>query len=195
MLTAVYSLFVGKCKDVIASLQRITSQEREETEKLINISLYCYQSVLARNLCKLWFLIHDKSNGTKTLDEDRFKAFVKEEVANLCLDENFLSVALGFFDHIRKGVESSLAIPTRRFMELLRGEQMKIAQEGVEAAKAPLKGVLDWVKRNDLKANEEKTSKVVQKPAESTLLTEEDVKMVLDVELAALFEKKMKGAR
>ena len=195
VLTAVYSFFVGKCKDVIASLQRITSQEREETEKLINISLYCYQSVLARNLCKLWFLIHDKSNGTKTLDEDRFKAFVKEEVANLCLDENFLSVALGFFDHTRKGVESSLAIPTTRFMELLRGEKMKIAQEGVEAAKAPLKGVLDWVRRNNLKAIEEKTSKVVQKLAESTLLTEEDVKRVLDVELAALFEKKMKEAR
>lgn len=195
VLTAVYSFFVGKCKDVIASLQRIASREREKTEKLINIGLYCYQSVLARNLCKLWFLNEDKSSGTKPLDEDGFKAFVKEETANLCLDENFLSVALVFFDHTRKGVESSLAIPTTRFMELLRGEQMKIAQEGVEAAKAPMRGVLDWLKQSDLKSVEEKTTKVVQKLAESTLVTEEDVKRALDVELAALFQEKAKGRK
>ena len=195
VLTAVYSFFVSKCKDVIASLQRITSQEREKTEKLINIGLYCYQSVLARNLCKLWFLKDDKGNGTKPLDEDRFKVFVKEEVANLCLDENFLSVALVFFDHTRKGVDSSLAIPTTRFMELLREEQMKIAQEGVEAAKAPLEGVLDWLKTSDLKAIEEKASKVVQKVSESTLVTEEDIKRVVDVELEALFQEKMKGSK
>lgn len=195
VLTAVYSFFVGKCKNVIASLQAITSQEREKTEKLINIGLYCYQSVLARNLCKLWFLTEDKRSGTKPLDEDRFKAFVKEEAANLCLDENFLSVALVFFDHTKKGAESSLAIPTTRFMEFLRGEQMKIAQEGVEAAKASTKGVLNWLKQSDLKSVEEKTTRVVQKLAENTPVTEEDVKRALEVELAALFQEKMKGGK
>ncbi|XP_068760083.1 uncharacterized protein [Montipora capricornis] len=192
LLMAVYSFFVGKCKDVLASLQRITSQERE-TEKLINVSLYCYQSLLARNLCKLWFLNNDKSNGKKPFDEDGFKVFVKEEVADLCLDETFSSVAFVFFDHTRKGVESSLAIPTTRFMGLLREEQMKIAQEGVEEVKAQLKGVLDWLKTSDLKAIEEKASKVVQKMAESTVVTEEDVKKVMDVELALLFQEKMKA--
>ena len=190
LLMAVHSFFVGKCKDVLASLQRITSPERE---KLINVSLYCYQSLLARNLCKLWFLNNDKSNDKKPFDEDGFKVFVKEEVADLCLDETFSSVAFVFFDHTRKGVESSLAIPTTRFMGLLREEQMKIAQEGVEAVKAQLKGVLDWLKTSDLKAIEEKASKVVQKMAESTLVTEEDVKKVVDVELALLFQEKMKA--
>ena len=75
----------------------------------------------------------------------------------------------------------------------MREEQINIAQEGVEAAKAEMKGVLDWLKRSDLKAIEEKASKVVQKMAESTLVTEEDVKKVVDVELALLFQEKMKA--
>lgn len=134
----------------------------------------------------------NKSKGTKPLDEDGFKEFVEEEAAQLCLDESFASVALVFFDHVKKGVESSQAIPTTRFMGLLREEQMKIAQEGVEEAKAPLKGVLDLLKKSDLKAIEEKTSKVVQNMAESALVTEEEIKKLLDVGLAALFKEKMK---
>lgn len=192
LLREVYSFFVGKCKEVIASLQRIPHQERQNTEKIINVSLCCYQSLLARNLCKLWFLVGNKSKGTKPLDEDGFKEFVEEEAAQLCLDESFASVALVFFDHVKKGVESSQAIPTTRFMGLLREEQMKIAQEGVEEAKAPLKGVLDWLKKSDLKAIEEKTSKVVQNMAESALVTEEEIKKLIDVGLAALFKEKMK---
>lgn len=192
LLREVYLFFVGKCKEVIASLQRITYPERQKTEKIINVGLYCYQSLLARNLCKLWFLVGNKSKGTEPLDEDGFKEFVKEEVADLCLDENFLSVALAFFDHAKKGVESSRAIPTTRFIGLLREEQMKIAQEGVEAAKAPLKGLLDWLKKSDLKAIEEKTGKVVQNMAKSAVVTKEEIKKLIDVELAALFKEKMK---
>ena len=192
LLREVYTFFVGKCKEVIACLQRITYPERQETEKSINVSLYCYQSLLARNLSKLWFLMDNRSKSTKSLDEDGFKKFVKEEVVDLCLDENFLSVALIFFDHVKKGVESSHAIPTTRFMGLLKEEQMKIAQEDVEEAKAPFRVVLDWLKKSDLKAIEEKTSKVVQNMAESALVTEEEIKRLLDMELAALFKEKMK---
>ena len=78
-------------------------------------------------------------------------------------------------------------------MGLLREEQMRIAQEGVEAAKATLKGVFDWLMRSDLETIEEKTSKVVQKVADTVLVTEEDVKRVMDVELVVLFQEKMRA--
>ena len=206
LLREVYSFSVGKCKEVIASLQRIPHQERQKTEKIINVSLCCYQSLLARKLCKLWFLAGNKSKSTKPLDEDGFKEFVREEVADLCLDENVLSVALVFFDHIKKGVESSQAIPTTRFMGLLKEEQMKMAQGQVEEAKASMEGVLkeakasmkdvlDLLKKSDLKAIEEKTSEEVKNMAKSALVTDEQIykfKTLVHVEFAALLKEKMK---
>ena len=191
-LKALQSVFVSRCKDVLASFQRITSEERKKIEKLINVALYAYQSILARNLCKLWFLNNRESNDEKVLDEQEFKAFVKREVDALSLDENFLEVANVFFESTRKGVEPSLAIPTTRAMTQLREEQMKIAQENVENAKAPLKGVLDWLKTSDLKAIKEKTTKKLQGRGEGIVVTKEEVKRLLDEELAALFQERMK---
>ena len=195
LLNALYSVFVSKSKDVIASLHRIisTEPERQKVEKLINVALYAYQSMLARNLCKLWFLIADESNDQVALNEKEFRSFVKAEVEELSSNEDFLAVALTFFDRAIKGVEPSLAIPTTTVMELLREEQLKMAHEGVEEAKAPLKGVFDWLKTSDLKAIAEKTTKKVQARAEVTVVTREQIKMLMDEELAALFQEKMKN--
>lgn len=192
LLRIVYSFFVKTCKAVIASLQRMSSTaERQNIEKLRNVGLYGYQSILARNLCKLWLLIDIESNEQKLWEEESFKLFVKGEVEDLFLDENFLAVALVFFDHARKGVEPSLAIPTTSVMGYLREEQMKIALEGTEEVKVSLQG-LDWLKTSDLKAAGAKAAKKVQKIAESTVVTMEEIKKVLDEELAVLFQDKMK---
>ena len=196
LLRIVYSFFVKTCKVVIASLQRISSTaERQNIEKLIYVGLYGYQSILARNLCKLWLLVDNESNEPKSWEEEAFKLFVKGEVEDLFLDENFLAVALVFFDHARKGVEPSLAIPTTSVMRRLREEQMKMAQERMEGAKAQLQGTLDWLKTSDLKAAGEKAAKKVQKIAESTVVTREEIKRLLGEELASLFQDKMKDKK
>ena len=194
LLKTLQSVFVGKCKDVIASLRRIAPAEGKDIEKLINVGLYAYQSILARNLCKLWFL-NNECNEQKVVDEEEFKSFVKGEVEDLSLDEDFLEVALVFLDHARKGVELSLAIPSTRVMGQLREEQMKMAQANVEEAKAPLKGVLVWLKSSDLKAISEKTSKKLQGRPEGTVLTEDEIKRLIDVEIAALFKERMKDMK
>ena len=81
LLRIVYLFFVKSSKAVIASLQRISSAaERQNIEKLINVGLYGYQSILARNLCKLWLLIDNESNEQKLWEEEAFKLFVKGEV-------------------------------------------------------------------------------------------------------------------
>ena len=52
-----------------------------------------------------------ESNEQKLWEEEAFKLFVKTEVEDLFLDEKFLAVALVSFEHTKKGVELSLAIP------------------------------------------------------------------------------------
>ena len=61
------------------------------------------------------------------------------EIEDLPLGEDFLAMALVFFDRAMKGVEPSLAIPTTSVMGLLREEQMKMVHEGVEKPKRHLK--------------------------------------------------------
>ena len=179
LLKALFSVFVGKCKDVITCLHGIT--ERQGIEKTINVALCIYQSILARNLCKLWVLRNDESNDKKVLDEDEFKFFVHAEVENLWLNEEFLELALVFFDRTRKGNDPSLAIPKTRVMMLLRAEQMKIAQENVADANAELKGVLDLLKTMKL-----------QERTEGTAVTKEEMERLFDVELGALIQEIMK---
>jgi len=143
--------------------------------------LYIYQSIPARNLCKLWVLRSDESNDKKVLDEDEFEFFVHAEVEILWLNEDFLELALVFFDRIRKGNDPSLAIPKTRVMMLLRAEQMKMAKENVADANAELKGVLDLLKTMKL-----------QERAEGTAINKEEMEKLFDVELAALPQEIMK---
>ena len=195
LMKVLYSFFVSKCKAVIASLQRISSTESQDIGNLINVALYGYQSILARILCKLWLLIDSERNEQRLWDEEAFKSFVKGEVEDLFLDEDFLAVSLVFFKHARKGVDPSLAIPITSVMGRLRDEQMKMALERVEEAKVPLQGKLDWLKTSDFKAIGEKAAKKVQQIAESTMVTREEIKKLLDEELAALFQDKMKDKK
>ena len=191
---AIRSIFVGKCKDVVTSLQRIPSMERDNFETLINVSLYAYQSILARNLCALWFLDSSESDDHKALEDEEFNTFVRQEVQDLCLDDAFYAVVNVFFESAKKGLEPSLAIPTTRMMEKLREEELKSAQKQVEEAKAELfKGVSQWLKTSDLKLIAEKATKKLKERGEGFCPTREDIKNAMDEELAALFQEKMKG--
>jgi len=188
LLSSLHSVFVGKCKEVIARVRRM-QEHSDDIERMLNVAMNAYQSMLARNLCKLWFLSEDHRKG-----EEEFKIFVKEEVKDLSLDDDFLALALVFFDRTRNGMEPSLAIPNTRVMKLMREEQTQIAKENVEEGKAGLKGILDWLKTGDLKSIAEKTSKVFQAKLESTetVITKEDMERVLNTEFAALFKERMK---
>ena len=111
-----------------------------------NEALYVYQSLLARTLCKLWFLINEDGTNKNALIEKNFNCFVKEEIGGLFLYEEILSVAHFFYHNTRKGKESSMAIPMTSAMWQLRDEQMKIAQENVEEANVELKLALNIFK-------------------------------------------------
>ena len=191
--SAIRSLFVGKCKDVVASLQHISSMERDNIDMLrvINTSLYAYQSILARNLCALWFLDSSESDNRKVLEEEEFNTFVKQEVQDLSLDKAFYEVVNAFFESARKGLEPSLAIPSTRMMEKLREEQMKSAQKDVEEAEAELKEMLDWLKNSDLKLIEEKVTKKFKEMG-CFFPTQEEIKKAMDEELEAVFQERMK---
>ena len=184
------------CEQVQGCNRKSTSNHTHgapEIEKLINVALYAYQSILGRNLWKLWFLNNSESNDNQEPDSEDFKSFGKSEVADLPLGKDFFAMALVFFDRAMKCVEPSLAIPTTTVMGLLREEQMKMAREVVEEAKAPLKGVWDWLKTSDLKAIAEKTTKKLQARAEGLVVTREEIKKLMDEELAALFQEKAKN--
>ncbi|KAL9974896.1 hypothetical protein ACROYT_G011996 [Oculina patagonica] len=191
LLCSLHSVFVSKCKDVITDLQRISPAERQKIEKLVNVSLYAYQSTLSRTMCKLWLLHTDERNDQRK-SEDEFKLFVKEKVRDLSFDEDFLALALVFFARARNGMEPSLAIPYTRVMNLLREEQMGIAKEGMEEVHKFLKGTLfDSLKRSDLEKIEEKVSKKLQNEVDFMTVTNEEVLRFFSEELATLFEDKM----
>lgn len=118
---------------------------------------------------------------------------MKEEVKDLSLGDDFLALALVFFDRTRNGMESSLAIPDTMAMKLMMEEQTQIAKENVEG-KANFKAISDWLKTGDLKKIVEKASKVFQAKVESTetIITKEDMERVFNIEFAALFKERMK---
>ena len=188
LLSSLYSVFVSKCKEVIARVRRM-QEHSDNIERMLNVAMNAYQSMLARNLCKLWFRSEDQRKS-----EEEFKMFVKEEVKDLPLDDDFLALALVFFHRTRNGMESSLAIPDTIVMKLLREEQTQIAKENFDEGKAKLKGTSDWLKTGDFKSITEKASKVFQVKSESTktIITKEDIERVLNIEFAALFKERMK---
>ena len=164
LLIDIHSVFVGKCKEVIDCLQMM---DRQGMEGLINVALCVYQSLLARTLCKLWFIINDDGTNKNALIEKNFNSFVKEEIGALFLYEEILSVAHVFYHNTRKGKESSMAIAMTSAMWQLRDEQMKIAQENVEEANVELKLALDIFKY--LKPKDKNMKDYV---------TEDDIKML-----------------
>ena len=189
LLSSLHSVFVGKCKNVIAGLRRIKSAESQNIEKLINVSLYAYQSTLARTLCKMW-LLHNNESSDQRKSEDEFKSFVKKEVKDLSFDDDFLALTLVFFDRAWNGIEPSLAIPTTKVMKLLREEQMRMAKENMEEVQKALKGTLfDWLKKSDL---EKIRNKILKKDdVDLKTVTNEDVLRFFNEEIAALYKERM----
>ena len=194
LLRFLHSIFVGKCKNVIESLERIMPVERQNIEKLLNVSLYAYESILARNLCKLWFLVTktNASNDERETEND-FKSFVKTNIKDLSLDDEFIALSLVFFDSTRNGMEPSMAISSTRTMKNLKEEQMKIAVENVENSLSLLKGTFDWLKASDMKKIGEKVSKKLRETRpEGTTITKEEIERSVKLEIAALYEERMK---
>ena len=198
VVIALHSVFVGKCKDVLAQLRKITPAELQIIEKLVNVSLYVYQSTLARILCRLW-LLHseeDYKNKEERESEDAFKSFVKEEVKTLSFDDDFLTLALGFFHRARNGVEPSLEIPNTRVMELLREEQMKIAKENMKQAKQLLKGTLfSCLKMSDFRKIEQKMSTKLQEEEFFQSITKDELMKLFFEELSVLLEERVNGKK
>ena len=195
-MISLHSVFVDKCKDVLVQLRRITPAELQNTEKLVNVSLYVYQSTLARILCRLWFFHSEEkyNNKEERESEDAFKSFVKEEVKHLSLDDDFLTLALGFFHRARNGVEPSLEIPNTRVMELLREEQMKIAKENMEQMKQLLKGTLfDCLKMSDLRNIEQKLAMKLREEEMFKSITKDELMKLFYEELSALLEERVNG--
>ena len=120
--------FVRKCKEVMKSvIQTIPVYERKDEEKVLNICLYVYQSILARNLCKLWFnSSRDNAENDEQEKVNDFTSFVKEEVKDLSLREDFVALSLYFFREVRNEGEPSMAIPSSRTMKHVKEKQMKI---------------------------------------------------------------------
>ena len=198
VVISLHSVFVSKCKDVMAQLRRLTPAELQNIEEESNLSLYAYQSTLARTLCRLWFLHSEEkyNNKEERESEDEFKSFVKEEVKDRCFDDDFLTMALGFFHRARNGVEPSLEIPNTRVMELLREEQMKMAMENVEQEKQLLKGTLyGCLKRSDFSKTEKKLSKKLQDMESFKSVTKDELKKLLYEELSLLFEERVNGKK
>ena len=193
LVIALHLYFVRKCKVVIARLLRIKSTKRKDIENTINVSLFAYQSVLARNLCNLWFLDKEcNKNNDQNVCRGQFK-FVKGEVENLSFHEEFLALPLVFFDPAWNGNEASLAIPRTSVMSLLREEQMKEAQANVKQVQESLEGVFDWLKRSDLKSIEEKVTKKLKelKLTDGTEVTKEEIDSAINMEFTALFQERM----
>ena len=71
------STFVCRCKNFVVSLQQMSSTERDNIETPINVALYAYQSILARNLCALWFLDSSENDDHKALEDKEFNTFVR----------------------------------------------------------------------------------------------------------------------
>lgn len=198
VVIALHSVFVGKCKDVLGQLRKITPAELQIIEKLVNVSLYVYQSTLARILCRLW-LLHseeDYKNKEERESKDAFKSFVKEEVKHLSFDDDFLTLALGFFHRARNGVEPSLEIPNTRVMALLREEQMKIAKENMEQWKQLLKGTLfSCLKISDFRKIEQKMSTKLQEEEFFQSITKDELMKLFFEELSVLLEERVNGKK
>ena len=92
--------------------------------KYLTLGVIWLLLALARILCRLWFLHSEEkyNNKEERESEDEFKSFVKDVVKHLSFDDDFLTLALGFFHRARNGVEPSLEIPNTRVMELLSGQ-------------------------------------------------------------------------
>lgn len=198
VVIALHSVFVGKCKDVLGQLRKITPAELQIIEKLVNVSLYVYQSTLATILCRLW-LLHseeDYKNKEERENKDAFKSFVKEEVKHLSFDDDFLTLALGFFHRARNGVEPSLEIPNTRVMALLREEQMKIAKENMEQWKQLLKGTLfSCLKISDFRKIEQKMSTKLQEEEFFQSITKDELMKLFFEELSVLLEERVNGKK
>lgn len=190
LLATLHSLFVGKSKDVIKSLLRIVPEpdKGKGVESLLNIALYAYQSILARNLCKLWFLMtKDKDTKDGKKEEDEFTSFVHEEVRGLSLDEDLVALSLAFFHSARNGMEPSWSVPNSRAMKYIREEQVRTAVESTESLRGALPASVSWLKVSNLKEAAERATKKLRENHTGSTLTKKVIMSALEKEVQALY--------
>ena len=191
LLGSLHSAFTGKYKDVIAALLRNMQAEPDvETKKLLCVPLYAYQSLLARNLCKLWFLKSDENS--KQTNEEEVTSFVREEIADHSLGEEFITLSLQFFGPMKEGKDPSLVVPDTSVMKEMKEMQKRLACESVEKAEAPMKELFGWVHTSDLKNLEKKITEKLKGQLDS--ITLEDIHTMFNNELELLRQVRLASA-
>ena len=199
LLGSLQLVFTGKYKDVIAALLRMQAEPDEEADVHLPICLgsqwsfclYAYQSLLARNLCKLWFLKSDENNSKQT-NEEEVTSFVREEIAEHSLGEEFITLSLKFFGQMKEGKDPSLVVPGTSVMKEMKEMQKRLACESVEKAEAPMKELFGWVHTSDLKNLEKKITEKLKGQLDS--ITLEDIHTMFNNELELLHQVRLASA-
>ena len=198
LLGSLQLVFTGKYKDVIAALLRMQAEPDEEADVHLPICLgsqwsfclYAYQSLLARNLCKLWFLKSDENNSKQT-NEEEVTSFVREEIVDHSLGEEFITLSLQFFGQMKEGKDPSLVVPHTSVMEHMKEMQKRQAYECVEEEKPTMKELFELLHTSDFKELEKK---VVEEVKERFDISWEDIETVLDNALEVLHPERLASA-
>ena len=185
ILTSLYLRFSGKCKDVIVGLlkEEITD---EDVQMMMQIPLCTYQSVLARNLCKLFYLKNVDGNTRHTNEED-FISLIEEVGAIPYFDDKFNALALVFFTQMMEGKEMTLLVPRTSAMVQIKETQKTLAEKKMNATCAPLMGGFKRPQKSDFAGIEEKLTNELKGCLDS--ITLEDIQKKVREEIDAFLKK------
>ena len=185
LTSSVIGLFIKQAKKEVKSMLRNTVfGDDENIKKLMHVPLYTYQSVLARSLCKTWYLQPYKSSDDKTNEED-FASFVRQETTDISIDDDFMALALAFHAEVRAGMDMSYLIPQTSVMERTKEIHREEACSQFQECQAPLMKVLGWLRNSDMKTIKKKVSKDLDGQLED--LTNEKVEAEVNNEILKLF--------
>ena len=181
-LISLYSLVIKQTVNALKSMQRTyESAVTVEDKELMTIPLCIYQSVLARNLCKLYFSRHREENSKKI-----FREFIEVEVGEVSVGEDFLAIAFEFYGLLESGVDLASAIPDTSAIKKIKDIEVKIACQGVKEMPK-----IDWLHTSDYKSIEKKVSdKIKSLNISAKDITEEDIEDMISKEKALLYEQR-----
>ena len=183
-LISLYSLVIKQTVIALKSVQRTyESAVTVEDKELMTIPLCIYQSVLARNLCKLYFSRYRQENSKKIFTE-----FIEVEVGELSVAADVLGIAFEFYELLESGVDLVSAIPDTSAMKKIRDIEVKLACQGVNEIPK-----IDWLHTSDLKSIQKTVSDTIKSLNISAKdITEEDIEDMLSKEMALLYQQSRK---
>ncbi|XP_031548582.1 uncharacterized protein LOC116286269 [Actinia tenebrosa] len=182
---SVIALFIKQAKEEVKSMLRnVVFGDDENIKTLMHIPLYAYESVLARSLCKIWYLKPDKSSQEKS-NEEEFKSFVRQETTELSTGDEFIALALAFYAEVRAGRDMSFLVPQTSVMERTKEIHREEARNQFLEAQAPVMEILGLLCQSDLKTIQKKVSEDLDGQLES--LTRDRIEMEVTKEIQKLF--------